>query len=249
MRFSRGFSLIELSIVLVILGLLAGSLLVGQSLIRASELRSVSADFQRYQTAINAFRDKYFGLPGDLSNATAIWGSAGGTGADATCFSTVATTTATCNGNANGQIDVTFSYGEAAEAWKQLTNAGLIAGNYTGVKGVGWVPGVNTPGSKITNAGFSYAYSSITGAFNEYWSGANNGNAIFFGTASDLMRYSNTIKPEEAWNIDNKLDDGNPSTGRVTSNSTSACNSGSYPTASYALSLSSRACSLRFVVD
>lgn len=44
----HGFSLVELSIVLVILGLLVGGVLTGQSLIRAAELRSVSTEFQKY---------------------------------------------------------------------------------------------------------------------------------------------------------------------------------------------------------
>ncbi|MFZ4541879.1 MAG: type II secretion system protein [Rickettsiales bacterium] len=55
----HAFSLVELSIVLVILGLLVGGILSGQALIRASELRSVSTEQQRYFTAIQTFRDKY----------------------------------------------------------------------------------------------------------------------------------------------------------------------------------------------
>ena len=66
------FSLVELSIVLVILGLLVGGVLSGQSLIRAAELRSVTTEYSRYTTAISSFRDKYFALPGDMSNATSF---------------------------------------------------------------------------------------------------------------------------------------------------------------------------------
>lgn len=69
----RGFSLVELSIVLVILGLLTGGILAGQSLIRASELRSVSTELQRYSSAIYSFRDQYMALPGDMLNATSFW--------------------------------------------------------------------------------------------------------------------------------------------------------------------------------
>ena len=65
----KGFSLVELSIVLVILGLLIGGILTGQSLIRAAELRSVTTQYQGYVTAVNTFRDKYFALPGDMPNA------------------------------------------------------------------------------------------------------------------------------------------------------------------------------------
>ena len=71
----QGFSLVELSIVLVILGLLTGGILTGQSLIRAAELRSVTTEFQKYQTAMMTFRDRYMALPGDMRNATAFLGS------------------------------------------------------------------------------------------------------------------------------------------------------------------------------
>lgn len=74
----RGFSLVELSIVLVILGLLTGGILSGQSLIRAAELRSVVTDIQQIQTSIYSFRDRYMALPGDMKDATDFWGIAGG---------------------------------------------------------------------------------------------------------------------------------------------------------------------------
>ena len=75
-RTRYGFSLVELSIVLVILGLLVGGVLTGQSLIRAAELRSVSTEYSRYVASVHTFRDKYFALPGDMTNATQFWGTA-----------------------------------------------------------------------------------------------------------------------------------------------------------------------------
>ncbi|MBY6117485.1 prepilin-type N-terminal cleavage/methylation domain-containing protein [Mameliella alba] len=75
MMVRSGFSLVELSIVLVILGLLIGGVLTGQNLIRAAELRSVMTEFKTYQTAVMTFRDKYFALPRDMTNATDFfWG-------------------------------------------------------------------------------------------------------------------------------------------------------------------------------
>ena len=71
----KGFSLVELSIVLVILGLLVGGVLSGQSLIRAAELRAATQEYQRYYTATQTFRDKYFAIPGDFNNAQAFWDS------------------------------------------------------------------------------------------------------------------------------------------------------------------------------
>lgn len=90
---------------LVILGLLVGGVLSGQSLIRAAELRSVAADHARFLTATYAFRDTYFALPGDMNNATSFWGIAGGTGSDAACKSTVSTDARTCNGDGDGKIN------------------------------------------------------------------------------------------------------------------------------------------------
>jgi prepilin-type N-terminal cleavage/methylation domain-containing protein len=69
-KYQRGFSLVELSIVLVILGLLTGGILAGQSLIRAAELRSITTQFNQYVSATQSFRDKYMALPGDMPNAT-----------------------------------------------------------------------------------------------------------------------------------------------------------------------------------
>jgi len=62
-----GFTLIELSIVLVIIGLLVSGVLVGRDLIAAAELRSQISQIEGYNTAVRTFQLKYGGLPGDLS--------------------------------------------------------------------------------------------------------------------------------------------------------------------------------------
>lgn len=71
-----GFSLVELSIVLVILGLLTGGVLGGRALIRAAELRAITQEKEAFVTAVNTFRAKYNALPGDMRNATQFWGRA-----------------------------------------------------------------------------------------------------------------------------------------------------------------------------
>lgn len=68
-----GFSLLELSIVLVMIGLLAGGVTYGRDLIRESEMRSLMSDIKKYHTAIISFRDKYRALPGDFNKAGLIW--------------------------------------------------------------------------------------------------------------------------------------------------------------------------------
>ncbi len=67
-----GFTLIELSIVLVIIGLIVGGVLVGQDLIKAAEIRATISQYEKYNAAMNTFRTKYNGMPGDLSATQAI---------------------------------------------------------------------------------------------------------------------------------------------------------------------------------
>src|SRR5690348_1121410 len=84
----RGFSLLELSIVLVIIGLITGGITAGRTIVRAAELRSMITDINKYKSAIYTFREKYNAVPGDMKNAVKYWGAAaGGTadGVDATC--------------------------------------------------------------------------------------------------------------------------------------------------------------------
>jgi prepilin-type N-terminal cleavage/methylation domain-containing protein len=92
----NGFSLVELSIVLVILGLLVGGVLSGQNLIRASELRKYITLQNQYRTAISAFRDKYFALPGDMTNATAFWSAKAAANCTNNSGAAVVAATGTC---------------------------------------------------------------------------------------------------------------------------------------------------------
>ena len=65
----RGFSLIELAIVLVIIGLLSGGVLIGQSLIRNAELQAAINEVGKYKDAIATFQQKYIELPGAQKQA------------------------------------------------------------------------------------------------------------------------------------------------------------------------------------
>jgi prepilin-type N-terminal cleavage/methylation domain-containing protein len=235
-RFKHAFSLVELSIVLVILGLLAGGVLSGQSLIRAAELRSIPTDLSRIQSATMSFRDKYMALPGDMPNAVRFWSAqAGGSadGRDATCAGlgsgSPATGKATCNGNGDGRIctadgkcatDATGDNYERFRFWQHLANAGLIEGSYTGVPGSSaitlHVPGLNSPASKLSNVAFS-----VFGT--GYLAGSDNAFVGNYGNCLEMRNDKNNtegnkyafLKPEEMWNVDVKLDDGKPGFGLI----------------------------------
>lgn len=230
-RSKAGFSLVELSIVLVILGLLVGGILAGQSLIRAAELRAVSSEKDRFTTALGAFRDKYFALPGDFSKATDFGWANGG------------------NGNGNGMIEAsaTAAQNEASTFWTHLSSAGLIEGNFTNVPNTtAFTLGTHNPRSKINTAGWNVLYlGNIVAANTDHFPGTY-GNALFFGANGAAGAYSlpgEVIKPEEAWNLDTKVDDGRPDLGGVlTMESDTTCGT----TAGYVLTQTGNTCALIF---
>lgn len=204
----RGFSLVELSIVLVILGLLTGGVLGGRSLIKAAELRAVTTELQGWQTAVNTFRSKYMAVPGDMRNAAQFWPGL------------------TNNGNGDGVI--TFSsYGMAPPheyflAWQHLALSGLIAGTYTGVAGpsglVHHIPGTNCPTSKYGAGAWGWSHQ---GDHEDAFPGGWDFNPKFMvvnaialgGATANGESHAPLFTPEEVWNIDTKMDDGKPGTG------------------------------------
>jgi prepilin-type N-terminal cleavage/methylation domain-containing protein len=250
----QGFSLVELSIVLVILGLLTGGILTGQNLIRAAELRKVVTQFTTYQTATQTFRDKYFALPGDMTNATDFWGAPGGNIAN--CPATAGTGTETCNGNGNGQLSDASGasrYGERYMFWQQLANAGLIEGTYTGRAGSSnstqHLIGVNVPAGALSSSGWS-AYYRTGGDPNHF--NRDYGNTLYIGAATATAGpYNPIFTPAEAWNIDKKLDDGKPARGKLsplirTGNCTDASDADDLD-ADYQLTYESAACFLNML--
>lgn len=243
----HGFSLVELSIVLVILGLLTGGILGGQSLIRAAELRSVSTEYNRYITAMQTFRDKYFALPGDMANATSFWG------ASSSCPGTAGTGTQTCNGNGNGRIGVAAAasqYGEDYTFWQHLANAGLIEGTYTGMAGsAGGTHRTvdNSPRGKLSNSLWMIDDdgSSVAAMFPV---AVARHNFRLGGTISNGWPHGKLLTPEEMWNVDTKMDDSRPGFGAVTGTlstygSLSDCStSDTASSADYELSIRSKEC-------
>ena len=86
-RKSQGFTLVEIAIVLVIIGLLLGGILKGQEMITQAKIKNVINDFNGITVAITSYQDRYRALPGDDPNAAARW-----------------TIQAPANGNGNGII-------------------------------------------------------------------------------------------------------------------------------------------------
>jgi len=229
-----GFTLIELSIVLVIIALIVGGILIGQSMIRQSQVMSVFVDEQKYVTAAKSFRDKYNALPGDMTNATSYWGTDPNGCPNLGPWTSTPQTT-TCNGDGNGVITAAagtwtqaaaVSNFENFRAWQQLADAGFILGGYSGTPGTTVYmendPGSNVPASRVPNAGFEWyvfsATSSVAPAY--FYTPPYYKQYLLFGSnyvtvSGKVDLYAPVLTAAEAQSIDIKIDDGYPSTGGV----------------------------------
>ncbi len=127
-----GFTLVEIAIVLVIIGLLLGGILKGQELINSAKVKNLANDFRTIPTYIYAYQDKFKSLPGDDSGVVAHIGS--------TCDGA-----ANCKaGDGNGVIDGAWNGAagntpEAVQFWAHVRLANLAAGP-TVVADPGFIP-------------------------------------------------------------------------------------------------------------
>jgi prepilin-type N-terminal cleavage/methylation domain-containing protein len=228
----RGFTLIELSIVLVIIGLIVGGVLVGKSLIDAAAVRATISQIERYNTAANTFRDKYGGLPGDL-NAQA-----------ASQFGFLSRPGSSGQGDGNGIIQGMFSnggpegcgmiesIGEAPSFWVDLSSAHLIEGTFSTAQEYNNLASTVTltttpsvasffPQAKLGQGNFIYVYSGGVFGGGTIWNATGINyygiSAVSAITMSDNGKLVTTpgLTVGQAAAMDSKIDDGFPQSGRV----------------------------------
>jgi prepilin-type N-terminal cleavage/methylation domain-containing protein len=220
-----GFTLVELSIVLVIIGLIIGGVLVGQDLISAATVRAQISQIEKYQAAVNTFRSKYGYLPGDMPDPYATqygFVARGGTGIGL----------GDGNGIIQAHIGLAPASGEAMAFWNDLSQAVLIEGNFSNDNfnvAFSSNPADVFPAAKLSG-NYIYVYGQlVSGCPSYYFAGPN-----YFG----LSRVSNITNPGwitsspgmtelQAQSIDGKIDDGFPLTGKVlAADIASACSQG-----------------------
>ena len=211
-----GFTLIELSIVLVIIGLIVGGILVGQDLIKAAEIRATVGQIEKYNASVNTFRTKYNAIPGDITSA------------NATAFGLFSETTLAGgaghqDGNGlleGGSAAATVPIGETLSFWRHLSDANLIDGNFGNSANAALVvtTGVVTSTVTVPNQTLPPTKTTPTNSFVVYSaSGINYFQIIPVQTITTSAYTYNTVglTPIQAYNMDIKLDDGMPVTGIV----------------------------------
>ncbi len=265
-RKKSAFSLIELSIVLIIIGLLVAGITGGASLIKSSELRSVMGEARAYAVSVNAFYTQFNAYPGDYGT------NIGGVSAS----STVA-----AYGDADGTIEyyssATPSGGtksESSAAWIHLRYAGMIDNlpatialtEATTAPVFGTASSTNSPtapSSKTKNNGWAFDYRTATEG-NSTAANQNTvvlsgtiGTSVTAGTATLLVGTNvatASLIGSDALSIDAKIDDGYANLGKVRGvnpGSSSSCYTASTSAAANYVTTSSstKVCALSFQID
>ncbi len=249
------FTLIELSIVLIIIGLLVAGVTGGASLIRSAQLRSVMSEARGFNVAVNAFVVQYDELPGDY-----------GTPIGSSDF-----------GDADGQINYVdtqtalISVGEGINAWHHLADSNTIDESLTALTSndinitvagediAAQTAGTDVPDSKLDGVGWVFDYNDT--ASNERNVVIATGTIALVDVAALNTVYhvvaEGAMTPTDALSVDTKLDDGIANSGRVQGStllpdapvSTSFQESDCFTTTTYNTSETGESCALEFTVD
>jgi prepilin-type N-terminal cleavage/methylation domain-containing protein len=225
-KIKSGFTLVELAVVIVIIGLIAASIITGSSIIKSAKLKSIISEVNSYTTAIYIYMDAYDYLPGDHPNATSYWPTSG-------------------NGDGDNLIELT---NEEYRVFQHLSLAGLISGSYSGVNegSPRWQLGKNLP---VVKSGGAYWIISDwllhgrKGLLIEL-TGVCPNPAQCGGSGED----GPFLLPSDAKYLDNKIDDGLPLEGQVHSDNAfgkTQCLTGS----AYRLTSKRNDCNIWFFID
>ncbi len=205
----RGFTLVELAIVMIIIGLLIGGILKGQELIANARVTSQVSQVKGIDAAMTTFRDQYASLPGDmLTPATRL----------PNCAAAICNTAGNGDGFVQGTATandpgVAGAAAEGGQSFVHLAAASLLGGvnpsatayNATAVPAA-------TSGSGILT--FGYSNGTFTGKLATAAAGAGH-YLVLRANPTATSAATPAMLPKTLGNIDRKLDDGNPNTGSV----------------------------------
>lgn len=252
----QGFTLVELAIVMILIGIVSAGVLKGQEMIRQSRVKATIAQVQSYQRAYRVFQETYRFLPGDMPAAQSV-------------LPNCATANSCFNGDGDKRVGNPAATGpeypfalswspinpsvssEHAQFWRHLALAGLI-------------DGVETSGDEI-GFGYSIPTSLYKGGFYARWAGSGSGIDSSLAHGNILVLRGNvggsfssnyySVSPYEAVQIDRLMDDGVAFSGSVRAISgghnigCGNANLGVNDETGFAQSLTAIRCELHFMLD
>ena len=210
---NKGFTLIELAIVLVIMGLMVGGVLAGRDLIEQTAIRNTLKKLKDYDTALIMFQSKYNCLPGDCAKANAFGLTANSAfGADADG-----------NGNGTNYLDSVSGYfdGEMTNFWIHLSNSGLLKESYQQE-----VPNCDSSTPCGSTAGSAFPSAGVGNGIAAFSDSPIGKTYFLLGTAKTLGLIeatagiedsisANSLTPVQSYIMDKKIDDGRPRLGKM----------------------------------
>lgn len=227
-RKQRGFSLVELSISLVVIALLIAAVTQGSSLLRSARMKTILSEINEKQVWINSFRTVYSELPGDFEFAENYWGASN-----------------TDNGDNNAEISYKNASNvyEGFKAWQHLTFADIADKKFDGGPAnpatTAPIPGTNIPASIVNGAGYMIDYGIFT---------HSSKNVLVLGkpVKGASLTVDGALKPNEGLLLDSKSDDGDPTTGAMRAEDGNSSSANSCVTASniYSQTNEGRDCTL-----
>ena len=213
----RGFTLIEMSIVLIIIGLIIGGILKGQELIESSRQKNIQSQVDAIRSAVNSFQDRFKAIPGDYSSAV-------------TNINALAS-----NGNGNGLINAYATGDVLAEMigiigttasenlnfFNHLVGAGLLGGASL-VDGTAAAAGFSGGGVVSPLPSAAYPQSGMTAVYGTHQGQTTNGTPItgiwlrvHTFNAAAMTNANAVISPQRAFQLDTKFDETTPGLGRI----------------------------------
>lgn len=193
--FQNAFTIIETLIVVCSIVIVIAGLYFVKKIIKDNDVKSLVMQIKKYDSALNNFTEKYHALPGDIQGTT-IYGI----------------TESNTDGNGDNVItdrtgQTLMANGEISNFWLHLSKSKMIDENYDGKEDAEAKTGSTFPASKIGEKVGIIAFGAAGKTFYQI--------GFDFADSDRLYTTDRSLKTDEAFLFDKKIDDGNPQKGRV----------------------------------